>query len=228
MVETRILIVEDEVEMAGVLQDNLEYEGYQVEVVYDGCKAMDRFFSVRPDLVVLDIMLPGRDGTQLCLELRKRGIDVPILFLTARGSEVDRVVGLEIGGDDYLTKPFFMKEFLARVKALLRRARSTPTGNLVKIGDRSVDLDRCEISDGRGRRWPLSHYEIEILKLLLQEKNRPVPRNRILDCIWGIEAYPTNRTVDNYIVKLRKKLEEDHPNPRHILTVHGVGYKLVP
>jgi DNA-binding response OmpR family regulator len=225
--KAKILVVEDEAAMAEVIQDNLSYEGYEVSLAGTGEEACSKVFVFLPDLIILDILLPDKNGTEVCLYLRSRGIQIPILFLTAKGSELDRVLGLEIGGDDYLTKPFFMRELLARVKALLRRSQSHPAGDVIKIGEAVADLRRFTLVDGKGETHILSHYEAAILQLLLREVNKPVSRNEILNKIWGIEAYPTDRTVDNYIVKLRKKLEGDPQNPRHILTVHAVGYKLV-
>ena len=225
--KAKILVVEDELAMAEVLDDNFQYEGYTVELAHTGEEACSKVFAFQPDLIVLDILLPDKNGTEVCLYLRSHGIQTPILFLTAKGSEVDRVVGLEIGGDDYLCKPFFMRELLARVKVLLRRSQSHSAGDLVKIGAAVVDLGRFTLIDGKGETHTLSHYEAAILKLLLLEGNRPVSRSEILNKIWGVEAYPTDRTVDNYIVKLRKKLEKDPQNPRYILTVHSIGYKLV-
>ena len=223
----KILIVEDEQEMAAVIKDNLEYEGYQTLPAADGVEALQKCFEEQPDLIILDIMMPAKDGIQVCLELRSRSITIPIIFLTAKASEVDRVLGLEIGGDDYLCKPFSVRELLARVKALLRRCRTPKTGNLIHVGECTIDPERMLITHKDGTQEELSHYEVGILKLLLAAKNTPVSRNEILNRIWGLESYPSNRTVDNYIVKLRKKLEPDPHNPRYILTIHGVGYKLV-
>lgn len=225
--KAKILVVEDEVAMAEVIQDNLLYEGYEVALAGTGEEACNMAFAIRPELIILDILLPDKNGTEVCLYLRSRGIQIPILFLTAKGSELDRVLGLELGGDDYLTKPFFMRELLARVKALLRRSQNRPSGNVIKIGETVADTGRFTLVNGEGQTQILSHYEAAILQLLWREVNKPVSRNEILNEIWGIEAYPTDRTVDNYIVKLRKKLEPDPQNPRYILTVHAIGYKLV-
>jgi DNA-binding response OmpR family regulator len=173
-------------------------------------------------------MLPDLNGYQVCEEIRRQKSRVPIIMLTARGQDYDKIRGLEVGADDYMTKPFSVGELLARVKALLRRsllyARDVET---VRIGVTEVDVKHFRVRRGK-REHSLSHYEVELFKLLYANVNQPVTRDEILEKVWATENYPTNRTVDNFIVKLRKKIEDDYQNPKHILTIYGVGYKLSP
>jgi len=224
----KILIIEDERDLARGLTDILEFEGYHVASAgtgHEGLRAADR---ESPDCVILDLMLPDVGGIQVCEELRRRGFRAPILVLTARSQDYDKIRGLEVGADDYMTKPFSVGELLARVKALLRRsAQYAPELETVRVGPSTVDVRHFTVRRG-GREHSLSHYEVELFKLLYANSNQPVSRDEILEKIWGTENYPTNRTVDNFIVKLRKKLEEDYRRPKHILTIYGVGYKLSP
>ncbi len=226
MAASRILVVEDEAAMRSVLRDNLEYEGYSVIEAGDGREALEKIQRDAPALIIMDIMMPVMDGIDATRRLREKGVWTPVVFLSARGDEIDRILGLEIGGDDYITKPFSMRELLARVKAMLRRAEAggKPPSS-VRVGDRTVEFDTYSVKLADGSRLAMSHLEAGLLELLMREKNRPVPRARILDEVWGVEAYPTDRTVDNTVVRLRKKLEEDPKKPRRIITVHGVGYK---
>ncbi|MBN1346261.1 MAG: response regulator transcription factor [Phycisphaerae bacterium] len=225
---SRIMIVEDEADMAMGLQDNLQFEGYEVLIAKDGEEALKKVRAWRPDLVLLDIMLPKMDGFEVCREIRGMGMTIPILMLTARGQEIDKVRGLELGADDYVTKPFGVRELLARIKAGLRRGSGAGiTSRHVKIGSAEVDLVKGHITRGR-KSFSLGHYEIEILKMLLEQVEQPVARNEMLQTIWGIEGFPTDRTVDNHIVSLRRKIESNAKQPQHILTVQRVGYKLVP
>jgi len=222
-----VLVIEDEADIRRALRDNLSFEGYRVLEAGNGEAGLAAALKEKPDLVLLDWMLPGMDGLAVCRELRARGSMIPGVFLTARGQEIDRVLGLEIGADDYVTKPFSVRELLARVKAILRRASgaSNRPGRF-RIGDLDVDAEGFVARRGK-KEIPLGRFEAEILRLLAHRKGAAVPRNDILAEIWGVEAYPTDRTVDNYIVKLRQKIEKDPRNPRLLLTVHGVGYKLV-
>lgn len=227
MGKPKILIVEDEPDMRAVLRDNLEVEGYEVLEAGDGRQGLETALSARPDLVLMDIMLPGMDGIEATRRLRAREVWIPVVFLSARGDEVDRILGLEIGGDDYVTKPFSMRELLARIKVILRRAAGPKEpGNRLRVGDREVDLDTFAVVLPGGERLALSHLEVRLLELLAREMNKPVDRARILDEVWGVEAYPTDRVVDMAVVRLRRKLEKDPKKPRHLLTVHGTGYKL--
>jgi DNA-binding response OmpR family regulator len=228
MEKVKILVVEDEPDMRAVLRDNLEFEGYEVLDARDGKAGLEEALRARPDLVIMDIMMPVMDGIEATRRLRSRGAWMPVVFLSARGDEVDRILGLEIGGDDYITKPFSMRELLARVKVILRRASQAPDGGtVIQVGDRKIDLATYTVVLPEGGKKALSHLEAGLLELLFREKNRPVDRNRILDQVWGVEAYPSDRTVDNTIVRLRRKIEVDPKKPRHIITVHGVGYKFV-
>ncbi|MEK7866829.1 MAG: response regulator transcription factor [Planctomycetota bacterium] len=223
----KVLIVEDEPDMVRGLTDNLRMEGYEVHSVSDGAKAVDSVVKLKPDLILLDVMLPNRDGMEVCRDVRSRGLTTPIVMITAKGQEVDRVLGLELGADDYVTKPFSLRELLARIKAILRRTRVIPKAVAeIRVGDWVVDPRRYEAASGR-KRVGLSHYEVQVLRMLVERKDEVVSRNEILNEVWGIDAFPTDRTVDNYIVKLRQKLEKDPRRPRHILTVHGAGYKFV-
>ena len=223
----KILVVDDEPDMLMGLQDNLQFEGYQVVTALDGQAALDAAANTCPDLILLDIMLPKLNGYEVCKLLRQRGIDTPIIMLTAKSQEVDKVLGLELGADDYITKPFSIRELLARVKAVLRR----PRRHLEKIesyefGDVRVDF-RKQVAVKAGRPVDLSHYEAEILRVLISNKGEPITRNRLLDEVWGYELYPTTRTIDNHVVKLRQKVEDDPHSPVHIVTVHGMGYKFI-
>ncbi len=221
-----ILIVEDEHAMRAVLRDNLQFEGYRVVEAENGRAAMDRVRERMPDLIIMDIMMPVMDGIEATRIMREKGIWTPVVFLSARGDEIDRILALEIGGDDYITKPFSIRELLARIKVILRRAGlSGQVPPHALVGDRSVDFGTYSVSLPGGKRFTLSHLEARLLELLMKEKNKPVPRAKILDEVWGVGAYPTDRTVDNTVVRLRKKLEDDPKNPKHVLTVHGVGYK---
>ncbi len=224
----RILIAEDEPDMAMGLRDNLQFEGYEVLEATDGEQALDIAKTQRPDLILLDIMMPKLDGFEVCRQVREAGFTVPIIMLTARSQEVDVVRGLELGADDYITKPFGVRELLARIKVSLRHAGAKPTAaRVMKIGEAEVDLVKGTVTRGE-QKFNLGYFEIELLKMLTDKAEEPVPRNDLLDKIWGLDAFPTNRTVDNHIVSLRRKIEPDPKNPRHIITVHTIGYKYVP
>lgn len=227
----RLLVVEDEAHLAEVIADNLEFEGYQVEVVGDGLKALERIQAERPDLVLLDVMLPGLDGFEVCRRLRDDRNDVPILFLTARSSDDDRVKGLELGGDDYLGKPFDLRELMLRVKAILKRTRwyESPSvaGEKLSLGDAVVDFKRYVAQVGQDE-IELSQREVMILRCLAERPGEVVERSEMLDRVWGYDAFPTSRTIDNFIVRLRRVLEPDPKNPRYIHTVRGAGYRLTP
>ena len=228
MNKTRILIVEDEPDIVRGLSDALEFEGLDVTSTGMGREGVRIMKERGADCVILDLMLPDINGYQVCEEIRAFNQVVPIIMLTARGQESDKIRGLEVGADDYVTKPFSVGELLARIKAIFRRLhKSAPSDEEIAIGPSVVNLKKHTVTRSR-RTHPLSFYEVELVKLLWERKEQPVSRDEILDKIWGIEAYPSNRTVDNFIVKLRKKLEDDGKEPRHILTVYGHGYKLVP
>ena len=227
----RLLIVEDEEHLAEVIADNLELEGFDVEVVGDGAEALDRIRAAAPDLVLLDVMLPGMDGFAVCDALRSERNRVPILFLTARSSNDDRVRGLQLGGDDFLGKPFDLRELILRVRAILRRTQwfegATETGDLLQLGEARVDFKRLTATVGT-RETVLSPKESMILKCLAEKPGQVVSRAEILDRVWGYDAFPTMRTIDNFIVRLRRTLEPDPQHPRYIHTVRGTGYRLTP
>jgi len=223
----KILVVEDEPDLLMGIQDNLQFEGYQVITAKDGQAGLDLAMSTCPDLILLDIMLPKLNGFEVCKQLRKKGQDTPIIMLTAKSQEVDKILGLELGADDYITKPFSIRELLARIKAVLRRPRRPPTRiDTYTFGNVKIDF-RKSVAIKNGVPMDLSHYEAEILRVLITNKGEPISRNRLLDEVWGYELYPTTRTIDNHIVKLRQKVEDDPHDPAHILTVHGMGYTFV-
>ncbi|HPM23795.1 MAG TPA: response regulator transcription factor [Phycisphaerae bacterium] len=224
----RIVIIEDEPDLAMGLRDNLEFEGHTVAHGADGQTGLRLVTEHPTDLVLLDIMLPDLDGFEICRRLRAGGYTMPIVILSARGQEIDKVRGLELGADDYVTKPFSLRELLARVHAALRRAAGAPPAAQVRfrIGDREVDLARQVIIAPTGE-LPLGYYESEILRMLHEQVGEAVPRADMLNRIWGVGVGPADRTVDNHIVSLRRKLEPDPAKPRYILTAHAVGYKLV-
>lgn len=224
----RILIGEDEVAMAMGLRDNLEFEGYDTVVAHDGEAALKAALEKSPDLVLLDIMMPKMEGLEVCRRLREAGLMVPIMMLTAKSQEIDIVRGLEAGADDYVTKPFSIRELLARIKAALRRTGAgRGLARTLRVGESSVDLVKGKVERGT-ETFNLGHFELEILKMLVENAEKPVDRNKILDAIWDLQGFPANRTVDNHIVSLRRKLEPDPKHPRHIVTVHSIGYKFVP
>lgn len=225
---TRILIAEDEADMAMGLRDNLQFEGYEVIVVSDGEEAVRTAAEQSPDLILLDVMMPKLDGLEACQRIRQSGFMVPILMLTAKSQEIDIVRGLEAGADDYITKPFSVRELLARIKAALRRTGAGKgLAKILRIGDATVDMVKGHVSRG-DQTAMLGYFELEILKMLVENAEQPVERNKILDVIWGLEGFPVTRTVDNHIVSLRRKIEPDPKNPRHIVTVHSIGYRFVP
>lgn len=224
---SRILIVEDDPAILRGLKDNLEYESYEVSTARDGELGYRLIQEQRPDLIVLDLMLPKMDGYELCRRIRSEGMDMPILMLTARSEEVDRVRGFDLGADDYVTKPFSVPELLARIRAILRRAQPpTDLPDEVRFDEVIVDFKRFA-AQKTGEVLKLSRKEFGVLRLLAARAGQVVTRNELLDEVWGHDYYPTARTVDNHIVSLRAKLEEDPAQPNHLITIHGVGYKLV-
>jgi DNA-binding response OmpR family regulator len=223
---SRILIIEDERPMRMALQDCLEAENHRVITAANGETGIEAAIREKPDLILLDIMMPKLDGFAVCAGLRRLGHTVPVLMLTAKGQVEDRVNGLDAGADDYLVKPFSTEELLARVRALLRRVqRQTKTPALLVLGNVSIDLAR-QTASRDGRSLHLTAKEFAMLRLLTESPGEPVTRERFLDVVWGYGAFPTTRTVDNHIASLRRKLELDPENPRWFKTVHGVGYKL--
>lgn len=225
----KILVIEDEPDLAMGLKDNLEFEGYEVFVAHNGEDGLELATSENPHCVLLDIMLPGMDGFETCQAMRKNNIRSPILMLTALSAEVDKIKGLELGADDYITKPFSIKELVARIRAALRRYEPTPATRKrrkLTIGKATILLDKS-IIELEGREIPLGHYETQILAMLSQKPGEIIDRQYLLSEIWGLDNEPMNRSVDNHIVSLRRKIEDDPKNPRHIITVHGFGYKIV-
>jgi len=224
---TRILIVEDDRAILRGIKDNLEYESYAVLTATDGEQGCRLIQESRPDLIILDLMIPKMDGYELCRKVRGEGIATPILILTARSEEGDRIRGLDLGADDYVTKPFSMPELLARIRAILRRVQPPmPLPDHLQFDNVFVDFERFDASKA-GRVLRLSRKEFGVLRLLAARTGQVITRNELLEEVWGHESYPTTRTVDNHIASLRAKLEDDPSEPRHLITVHGVGYKLV-
>ena len=222
----RILVADDELPMRTALVETLKAEGYRVTAACDGERALELACSEPFDLVLLDVMMPKLDGFAVCRELRKRGRDLPILMLTAKGGIDDRVTGLDSGADDYLAKPFSLRELLARVRSLLRRReREAAVPEVLHIGTARVDFARRQLTR-EGQVHPLSEKETGMLRLLAAARGATVPRETFLDVIWGYHAYPSTRTVDNFITSLRAKLEPDPTHPRHLLTIRGAGYRL--
>ena len=224
----RLLIIEDELPMRTALKDVLEGEGYRVLTAADGEAGLRRALADKPDLILLDLMMPRLDGYSLCAELRRLSNPVPVLMLTAKGQVEDRVRGLNVGADDYLVKPFSTEELLARVRAVLRRVQRP--GNALKtltLGDVKVDLVQQQAWRGR-KALHLTAKEFAMLRLLAESNGEPVSRDRFLDVVWGYTAFPTTRTVDMHVATLRGKIEKNPEEPRWIKTVHGVGYRLEP
>ncbi len=223
----KILIIEDEKDMARGLKDILELEGYEVSTAGTGREGLQVLGRMEPDCIILDLMLPDLSGYDVCEQIRRKH-HTPILMLTAKAQDCDKILGLKVGADDYLTKPFSVGELLARVMALLRRrALYAQDADVIQVGSSLVDVKHFIVRRGK-EEYPMSRYEVELLKLLYARAGQPVTRDEILDKVWGTQKFPTNRTVDNFIVKLRKKIEDDFRNPRHILTIYGVGYQLSP
>jgi len=225
---TKILIVEDQEDLLRGLEINLTQEGYRVLKAARGELAVDLAIRENPNLIILDVMLPGMSGLDVCRELRRKGIEVPIIMLTAKSDEIDRVVGLEIGADDYVTKPFSLRELLARIRVRLRRPPTQTTEALARYRFGGVEIDFIRFTATRdGKPLQLTSKEFNLLRLLIRCRGEVVTRDRMLDEVWGYESYPTTRTVDNHILKLRQKLEADPANPQYILTIYGEGYKFV-
>jgi two-component system, OmpR family, alkaline phosphatase synthesis response regulator PhoP len=228
----RILIVEDDVSLAAGIAEILRAEGYETDVLHDGRVAIERLAHAHYDLVVLDVMLPGADGFEVCRSLRGSGRAAPVMFLTARGDAEDRVRGLEAGGDDYLTKPFHLREFLLRLRAILKRwewyrdgaAREAP----LEFGGNRVEFGQFRATAWDGAMHDLTEKEAMILKALADAAGRVVSREDLVEQVWGEDVFPSTRTVDNFILRLRKRFERDPANPRHFHSVRGVGYRFDP
>lgn len=224
----KILIIEDEEELVKGLKLNLVFEGYDVIWALDGEDGFNKALKEAPDMILLDIMLPKKDGLDVCRELRRRNVSIPIIMLTAKGEEVDKVVGLEIGADDYITKPFSVRELLARVKAHLRRGKNEEKSvpSVYRFNDIEIDFIHFKVKRS-GNEFDLTSLEVEILKYFVAHRGEVVSREALLDKIWGYETYPSTRTIDNHILKLRKKLEEDPAQAKYIFSVYGEGYRFM-
>jgi DNA-binding response OmpR family regulator len=226
----KILIVEDEINMVKGLKDNLEFEGYEVDTALEGRTGLQKIMQAKHDLVLLDVMLPEISGFDICRSARKEGISTPIILLTAKGEEIDKVLGLELGADDYITKPFSLRELLARIKAILRRSPldkgSAAQTEFVTIGNIRVNFKTYSALDSSGE-VKMSHKEFEVLNYLNRNAGKIIHRDDLICDVWGIEFDISTRTVDNFILKLRQKIEIDPNNPKIILTVHGMGYKMI-
>jgi two-component system alkaline phosphatase synthesis response regulator PhoP len=223
----RILVIEDEPQMLLGLRDNLELEGYEVVTASDGDEGLQKAASLQPDLVILDVMLPRKNGFDVCRELRARSIATPVVMLTARNQETDKVLGLELGADDYVTKPFSITELLARVRAVLRRTGSRQiTADTYRIGELEIDFRLHQARRGK-QRVEFTAREFELLRYFVTHTGQIVTREQILNEVWGYEEFPTTRTIDNFVAKLRQKIERSPHAPEHILTIHGSGYKFV-
>jgi DNA-binding response OmpR family regulator len=224
---TKILIVEDEPNMVAGLRDNFEFEGYEVLSAYNGAEGLERALAESPDLVLLDVMMPKMSGLDVCKQLKAKRPSIPIIMLTARGQEVDKVVGLELGADDYVTKPFSIRELIARVKAVLRRSHTLPKEHdRYSFGDAEVNLHTCRVTRG-GKEVEVSAIEFELLKYFICHAGEVLTRDRLLEEVWGYDSYPSTRTVDAHLVRLRQKLEPNPEQPHFFLTVHGMGYRFV-
>ncbi len=225
-----ILIADDEESFAIPLRDNLVLEGYRVQIATDGDAAVEAVCALHPDLLLLDITMPGKDGYEVCREIQRLGIATPIMFLSARDQEIDVVLGLELGADDYVTKPFRLRELTARIKAILRRqARiqsESPTVGAVEVGVATVDFRRYEVFR-RGQAATLTPREFAVLHYLLERQGEVVGREELLKEVWGYERLITTRTVDNHVARIRKVIEAEPARPRHLLSVRSVGYRLV-
>jgi len=229
----RVLVVEDDPHLAAGVMENLRAEGYEAATVGDGRAALEWLRAGSCALIVLDVMLPGLDGLTVCRTLRDEGNNTPVLFLTARGDPADRVRGLEAGGDDYLAKPFHLKEFLLRVRAILKRwdwyrsASATAATAVLRFGGNEVDFRAFRARAWNGEAQELTEKEAMILKVLAEHAGEIVSREDLLERVWGYDVFPSTRTVDNFILRLRKRFEKDPANPRHFLTVWGVGYRFL-
>ncbi len=222
----RILVIEDEPDIARGLRDALEFEHFDVSTSGYGREGIKVLRERGADLVILDLMLPDINGFTVCEEIRQSHPVVPIILLTARSQETDKIRGLESGADDYVTKPFSVGELIARINAMFRRLHRSPADEVIQIGQTTVYPRRHELVRNR-KTVTLSFYEVEILRLLHERAGEPVGRDEILEKIWGVSGYGSSRSVDNFVVKLRKKIEPDASSPRHIVTIYGTGYKLL-
>lgn len=223
----KILIIEDDPATLMGLEDTLKEENFNITTVMSGKMGYEKALTGEYDLIILDLMLPEKNGIDVCKDLRKNEVSTPILMLTGKKEEIDKVLGLEIGADDYVTKPFSIRELVARVKAILRRPKEVKSDiDEYSFGDVYLNFKGQEAKKG-DQPIELSVMEFKVMKYFIQREGEVIARNRLLDEVWGYENYPSTRTVDNFILSLRKKIEEDHSDPKHLLTVHGAGYKFV-
>jgi DNA-binding response OmpR family regulator len=224
----KVLIVEDDHAMAVALRDGFEYEGYGVQVARDGAAGLKLANEPELALIILDVMLPKMSGFDVCKQLRSAGNETPIIMLTARGQEIDKVVGLKIGADDYVTKPFSFMELMARVEALMRRSHRKPEipSDEFNFGDITINFKRFEVTKA-GQPIEISPREFNIMKYFIEHKGEVITRDQLLDSVWGYGSFPLTRTVDMHIAKLRQKIEDAPHDPKHVITVHRVGYKFV-
>ncbi len=226
----KILIVEDELNMIKGLKDNLEFEGFEVDTAMEGNTGLQKILQNKFDLILLDVMLPGISGFDICKTARKEGVIAPIIMLTAKGEEIDKVLGLELGADDYMTKPFSLRELLARIKAILRRPQIGKEGSaepeFISIGNINVNFKNYVAKKGNNE-IKMSYKEFEILHYMYIHAGKIIQRDDLMCDVWSIDYEVTTRTIDNFILKLRQKIEADPNNPKIILTVHGVGYKMI-
>ncbi len=227
---TRILIVEDEEAMRNGLKDNLEFEGYEIETAEDGKIGLSKINNNKYDLIVMDVMMPNLSGFEVCKKMRSAGNKTPVILLTARGEEIDKILGLELGADDYITKPFSVRELIARIKAILRRTENSTNNDsnnvLLNLGRLKLDFTNYAAYENESE-VSMTHREFELIKYLYERRNQTVSRDDLLKNIWDQNVFTTTRTIDNFIVKLRQKMEEDPNHPKIILTVHGIGYKMI-
>ena len=226
----KILIVEDELSMVNGLKDNLEFEGFEIDTAMDGNSGLQKVLQNQYDLILLDVMLPGVSGFDICKGARKEGVSTPIILLTAKGEEIDKVLGLELGADDYITKPFSLRELLARIKAILRRPpigiAGTVEPEFIDIGNIKVNFKNYVALKGKNE-IKMSYKEFEILHYMYMNAGKIIQRDDLMSDVWSIDYEVTTRTIDNFILKLRQKIEADPNNPKIILTVHGIGYKMI-
>jgi DNA-binding response OmpR family regulator len=225
----KLLIIEDEESIRMALEDDFRLENYDVTVASDGIEGLAKASNPDIDLIILDIMLPGMNGFDICKKLRNQGISTPIIMLTAKGQEIDRVVGLEIGADDYVTKPFSPRELQARVKAILRRMETDPddkADNLFRSGELEVNFRQYECSKN-GKAVSLTSHEFELLKYLIRNRGQVINRDELLNEVWGKDVFVTPHTVDTHMANLRKKIEDDPSQPRFIISIRGVGFKFI-
>ncbi len=226
---SKILLIEDEPSMRIGLSDNLEFEGYEVDTAADGEEGYKKINAGAYDLIMLDVMLPKMSGFDILRTIRQKGNQTPVILLTAKSEEIDKVLGLELGADDYITKPFSLRELLARIKAVLRRSEASPAHYVnedITIGKLTVNFNSYTAFHGK-KSIQLSHKEFEVLQYIYKNRNNTVSRDDLLTNVWGYDEAPTTRTIDNFILKLRQKIEVDPNFPKIILTVHGIGYKIV-